>query len=184
MRVNRRGLADILGVTLPTITAWIDKDGLPYTRQGSKGVEWEFETAEVVEWYAAHKFQKRDKRSKTKASDDPFAMPDDEDAIESEDQAKARKERALADIQEMKAAREAGLLVPIDEVDAIVVEENARVRTRILGIPTKIRPQAIVLTGNDRDAAEKIVATVESEILSALLEIKSWAPTLAEDDGQ
>lgn len=179
MRVNRRQIADILGITVPTVTAWVDKDGMPFTRQGSKGVEWEFDTAEVIEWYARTKYQARDGRSKT-AKENPFVGPDD--GLETEDEAKARKERALADINEMKAAREAGLLVPTDEVASIVIEENARVRTRLLSIPTKVRPQAIVLLGNNREAAEKIVAAVEGEILSALAEVKSWAPASPEDD--
>lgn len=182
MRVNRREIADILGITVPTVTAWTDKDGMPAVVQGSKGVQWEFDTAEVIAWYAQHKFQKRDGRAgKNGPADDPFTLP--EDGLESEDAAKARKERALADINEMRAAREAGELVPIDEVEAIVVEENARVRTRLLGIPTKIRPLAIVLLGSDRAAAEKVVAAVDQEILSALAEVKSWAPTPEDDDG-
>lgn len=182
MKANRRLIADILGITVPTVTAWTDKDGMPYVVQGSKGVEWVFDTAEVIAWYSQHKFKKRDGRAGQHGpADDPFVLP--EDGLETEDAAKARKERALADINEMKAAREAGELVPIDEVEAIVIEENARVRTRLLGIPTKVRPQAIVLLGNDRAAAEKIVSQVEQEILAALAEVKSWAPTPEDDDG-
>lgn len=182
MKANRREIADILGITVPTVTAWIDKDGMPYVVQGSKGVEWVFDTAEVIAWYAQHKFRVRDGRAgKNGPGEDPFVLP--EDGLESEESAKARKERALADINEMRAAREAGELVPIDEVEAIVIEENARVRTRLLGIPTKVRPQAIVLLGNDRAAAEKIVSQVEQEILAALAEVKSWAPTPEDDDG-
>lgn len=182
MRCNRREIADILGITMPTVTAWVDKDGMPYTRQGSKGVEWEFDTAEVINWFAAHKFKARDGRAKPRsARDDPFVPPGE--GVESEDEAKARKERALADINELKAAREAGLVVPIDEVEAIVVEENARVRTRLLGIPTKLRPTVMVLMNNSREAAEKVIAAAEKEILGALAEVKSWAPTPEDGDG-
>jgi hypothetical protein len=45
VRVNRRQLADILGISMPTVTAWVG-EGMPFTREGSKSAEWEFDTRE------------------------------------------------------------------------------------------------------------------------------------------
>jgi phage terminase Nu1 subunit (DNA packaging protein) len=179
MRVNRAQLAEILGISKPTVTAWLD-DGLPYTRQGSKGVEWEFETREVIEWYAASKFQNRDGRAKTprQKAADPF----NEDMIETEDEAKARKERALADKHELDAAERAGQLVPIDEVKAIVVDEHSRVRSRLLAIPNAVRPIALTHLNNDRPASEKLVSAVESAIVDALTEVSSYLGESADHD--
>lgn len=175
MRVNRQQLADILGVSKPTISAWLD-DGLPSTIQGAKGREWEFDTKEVISWYAETKHRARDGRAKPKsAQDDPFVHPGSGSIGESIDDASLRKESALADKHELAAAREAGLLVPIDEVEAIVVEEHGRIRTRILSIPNELRPVLLTHLKNDRKAVEQCVRKVEETIHEALEEIRSYA---------
>jgi len=173
VRVNRQALADILGVSKPTISSWID-DGLPFTRQGSKAVEWVFDTAEVIRWYAEFKRKQRADRGGVSAKDNPF-VPPGEDGLESEDQAKARKERALADRNEIEVAKALKVLVPIDEVTAIVVEEHTRVKTRITAIPNELRPVLLTHLNNDRKAVEACVAKVEKTINAALEEIVSYA---------
>ena len=49
--VNRSELADFLGVSLPTIDAYL-KRGCPYVSEAdrAKGVPWGFNTADVVNW--------------------------------------------------------------------------------------------------------------------------------------
>lgn len=181
MRVNRRELADILRITVPTVTAWVDKDAMPYTRQGSKGVEWEFDTAEVVQWYAQHKFKARDGRAKASARDNPFVGPGEDVPRETIDAANLRKESALADKHEIAAAREAALLVPIDEVAKIVLAENARVRARICALPNELRPLLLTHLKNDRKAVEQCISRAETAINEALTEIQSYAA--GGDDG-
>jgi phage terminase Nu1 subunit (DNA packaging protein) len=61
VRVNRRQLADILGITQPTVTAWADQ-GMPSVVQGQKGVEWVFETKDCIEWFAQNKVKRRHRR--------------------------------------------------------------------------------------------------------------------------
>lgn len=50
MIVNMMGLADILGVTRPTIRARMTK-GLPYENQGREGRNYEFNTEKVIQWH-------------------------------------------------------------------------------------------------------------------------------------
>lgn len=182
MRVNRQSLSEILGISKPTITAWLD-DGLPFTVQGSKGKEWEFETSEVIEWYAAHKFKRRDGRAKSGSDPktNPFA---DLNGIEAEtiDQANLRKESALADKHEIAAAKEAGTLVPIEDVAAIVLEENARAKSRLMSIPNELRPVLLTHLKNDRKATEQCVARVEEVIVEALSEVQSYAEVPVDED--
>lgn len=46
--VNKRELANILGVSLPTIGAWIDRyPALPIVERGTNGKEWRFDPAAV-----------------------------------------------------------------------------------------------------------------------------------------
>lgn len=167
MRVNRRELADVLGITLPTVTAWANA-GMPAVVAGSKGVEWVFDTADCVKWYAEHKHKKA-----TAPTDDPFEPGKKPETIE---EASRRKEIAHADRAEVMVAKEAGRLVPIEEVAAVVMDENARVRARLLTIPNELRPKVLAFLKNDRKAAEQLLTDAESVILEALAEIRAWAP--------
>lgn len=167
MRVNRRGLADILGISLPTVTAWADQ-GMPFEVEGSKSAEWEFDTRKCIDWYAANK-------SARKAKPLP-GDGEDENGRESIEEAERRKMIAQADKAEVLVAKEAGLLVPIDEVAAVAAEENARVRARLLTLPNELRPKVMTFLANDRKAAEQLLTDAESVILEALEEIRSWAP--------
>ena len=49
--VNRVELAKILGVSLPTIDAYVRR-GCPYVSKADreKGIPWEFNTAAVIDW--------------------------------------------------------------------------------------------------------------------------------------
>jgi hypothetical protein len=143
---------------------------MPSAVQGSKGVEWVFETKDCIEWFARNKIKRKDAAN----GQDPFADP--ADRPETVEEASRRKEIAHADRAEIMVSKEAGLLVPIDEVAAVVAEENARARTRILAIPNEIRPKVLTFLGNDRKAAEQLLGDVEEVITEAMAEIRSWAP--------
>lgn len=169
-KVNRADLAAIFGVSLPTVTAW-HKEGMPCDKEGRKGVEWVFDTVDCLEWYMARKYKPL---GGAKRAHDPFADPDDRP--ETIEQAQLRYESARADKMETQTAKELGLLVPFEEIAAVVVEENSRVRARLLSIPTKIRPKALVFLKGDRAAAEQVVTAVDEEIRDALGEVQSWAP--------
>jgi hypothetical protein len=105
---------------------------------------------------------------------DPFADP--ADRPETVEEASRRKEIAHADRAEIMVAKEAVLLVPIEEVAAVVAEENARARTRILAIPNELRPKVLTFLQNDRKAAEQLLTDCEEVIKEAMAEIRSWAP--------
>ncbi len=49
--VNRRELADICGVSLPTVGAYVRR-GCPYVSRADrdKGIPWQFNTYLVIEW--------------------------------------------------------------------------------------------------------------------------------------
>lgn len=51
--VNKIELADIVGVTIPTITAWIKK-GMPVHRVGNQGQAWQIDTAKALHWIIKH----------------------------------------------------------------------------------------------------------------------------------
>jgi hypothetical protein len=133
--------------------------------------EWEFDSRECIEWFAANKL-------KLKPGPGEGANPFDEDGDgpESIEEAERRKMIANADKAEVQVAKEAGLLVPISEVASVVAEEHARVRARLLTIPNELRPKVLTFLAEDRPAAEQVLADVEEVVLEALTEIRSWAP--------
>ncbi|GJE45935.1 terminase small subunit [Methylobacterium soli] len=47
--LNRVDLASLCGVSLPTVDGWI-KIGCPFLERGSKGREWKFDSAAVIDW--------------------------------------------------------------------------------------------------------------------------------------
>lgn len=51
--LNRAELASLCDVSLPTVDGWVRK-GCPYLERGSKGREWRFDAAAVIEWRVAH----------------------------------------------------------------------------------------------------------------------------------
>jgi predicted transcriptional regulator len=104
----------------------------------------------------------------------PFEEGDD--GPETIEEAERRKMVANADKAEVQVAKEAGILVPISEVAAVVAEEHARVRARLLTIPNESRPAVSTYLAEDREAAEQLLAAIEETILEALSEIRSWAP--------
>lgn len=55
--VNKTELADIFGTSGQTIYNYTN-EGMPVERQGAKGVEAEYDTADCIEWYAAKRHEK------------------------------------------------------------------------------------------------------------------------------
>jgi phage terminase Nu1 subunit (DNA packaging protein) len=179
VRVNIQELADILGVTRPTITAWID-DGLPYAEAGSKGKPWKFETEDAVKWWAEHKFRRA--RS-AKPGSDPF--DESGEGVESFDAAERRKMIAVADKAELELAKAAGMVVEVAEVTQAVAEMHSKVRARLLSIGNQVRVRARAFLAGDREAEEQIVGAAEAVILEALEEVRDdvFAPGGESDDG-
>src|SRR5689334_14920481 len=64
-------------------------------------------------------------------------------SAESFAEARARRERANADLSEMQAARLRGELLPADQVSRAVTGAFARVRARMLSLPTKAAPRVV-----------------------------------------
>lgn len=166
MKVNRTELAEILGVSMPTVTAWMG-DGLPYVEGGGKGKPFVFETTDVLPWWAENKWRRPRQAA---PAGDPFTDPGD--MPESYDEAERRKMVANADKAELELAKSAGRVVEIDDVSAAIAEMHVRVRTRLLGIGNKVRVRATAYFGGDKAAEEQIVAAVEEVVTDAMAEIR------------
>lgn len=96
MKVNKKQLADIVGVSERTLTEW-QEEGLPIARKGMRGEENEYDTAVVFTWYA--------RRALVLAG-------------KSETQ-RDREARLRGDMLEIQLAKEHGSLVPAGEVKPV-----------------------------------------------------------------
>lgn len=166
MRVNIGELAEILGVSRPTVTAWTN-DGMPAAAIGSKGKPWEYLTEECIAWWAENKF--RTKQRGPAPGSDPFAEGGERESYE---EAERREKIAKADKAELELAKLAQLVVPIEVVSGAVMEEHVRVRSRLLSVGNEVRLRVRTFLENDRKAEEAIVAAVEVVISEAMAEIR------------
>ena len=88
--VTRQGLADIFGVSLPTIDNWV-RQGCPYISKGGRGQEWKFNTASVSTW-----LRDRDVEEAT------GGIPDDLEEL------KLREQKAKTELTELELAERKG----------------------------------------------------------------------------
>lgn len=77
-------------------------------------------------------------------------------------ESRARRESALADMAEIEVAERRGELVPVDEARADVVSRFTVVRTRLLGVPSRVAQRLPQLAGE--------VVPVLDELLREALE--------------
>jgi len=64
---TKRELAEIFGVTPRTIENWINK-GVPVKTRGGRGIEWDFNTPDVIEWFIEYRTGSNSDLSKERAN--------------------------------------------------------------------------------------------------------------------
>lgn len=89
------------------------------------------------------------------------------------DQSRAKKMAAEAEIKEIHLAKEKGLLVDADLIGEAIAAEYGIIRTRFLGLPSKIALQLSGLT--DPVQVQGLLETQINEILSELTVDETYA---------
>lgn len=118
VKLNRSGLAEHMGVSLPTIDRWV-KDGMPVVQRGARGIEWVFDLADVISWYA---------RRQAEAAG---GAVDDLKEIEK------RTARAKMEQAELGLAHARGQVAPIAEFQRVQSSMMAIIRQNILNVPQR-----------------------------------------------
>jgi phage terminase Nu1 subunit (DNA packaging protein) len=148
-RVNKVDVAELLGVSTVAIGQWVAK-GCPFVQKGGQGKSWVFDVPEVVAW--------RERQVAQQAVGDTKSLDLDE--------ARRRKLAAEAAMSELDLAKRKGELIEIEEVAAVVGDDYANVRAKLLSLPTKLGPQLI---GVEEPAeAMKLVERAVTEALEEL----------------
>lgn len=138
--VNRTELAAIMGVSLPTVDAWV-RAGCPIVSKGSRGVSSSFNTAEVTKWL-------RDSARDEGAG----AVQADENAL------RQRRLKAETEKAELELAKAKGDVAPISEFEKASARMDAIIRQNMQNIPQRVVTQLI---GETNEARFKSVLMAE-----------------------
>lgn len=114
-KVNRSQLADVFGISLPTVDAWV-RAGCPYLVKGGSGKEWAFDTADVARW--------RESRAADEATGN-----------EVQDEAALRRRKLAADtkIVELEALAKMGELAPVADMERALTRVMAEMQSKLRG---------------------------------------------------
>lgn len=144
--VNRAELAELFGVSLPTVDSWL-RDGCPFVQKGAKGREWVLESATVHRWLV-----ERAVGDVATACDGPA------DAMTADD-AKRRKAVADAVVAEIAADEALDAVVDRQEAAADIAAFCVALRAALSNACAKLAGRAAVMTG-----APEIQELAETEI--------------------
>ena len=118
-QVTRQALADVFGVALPTIDAWVRK-GCPFVEKGGRGQEWQFNTAQVSKW-----LRDRDVEEAT------GGIPDDIEML------RIRKQKAETELAELELATKKGEVALVSEYEKVWAMSMGQLRQNIMGVPQR-----------------------------------------------
>lgn len=134
VKLNRADLAAHMGVTTVTIDNW-RRDGMPVLVKGSRGVEWQFDLAEVIKW--------RLDKARAEAAGD---APDDLAQIEK------RTAQAKMLTAELELAKKRGEVAPIRDFERAQAKVFAQIRANVMNVPQRC---VIQLLGETDEATFK-----------------------------
>lgn len=160
-KLNRADLATLVGVSLVTIDAYVRR-GMPFVQRGSKGKEWQFDSAAVIEWLRQQ---------------DVEAALGDVSKL-NYDEARRRSMAAQAGLQEYELARIRRTMISVDEVEDLVSDEYGAVRSRLYSIPPRLGP---ICEGK---SADEITRLAREEITDALTELTADGIGGGDDAGE
>lgn len=146
MKCNRVQLADVLGVSLPTLDKRI-KEWLPYVRKpGEEGErEWLFESAEVIQWMLEEAGgEKRDETA----------------------DAKLQQLKAESGIKWMEFGEKKKALLHISDILPPIFEAVSIVKSRIQAVPGRLAQKVAVET--DAAVCQRMLKEELDDALTAL----------------
>ena len=177
-QVTQAEFARLRGVSRKTVTQWKQDGLLSMSPDGRVNVE-------ESEWLLADRPQSyRGGQTKAAPALEPAVRPVQIEADETPAEAAARivahdgapyahaeavriKENYLALLRQLEFDLKSGAVVPIDVVIAVLVEQLAKVRNKVLGIGVRIAPRAAVLgSGDEVKALLDIVIALALEELT------------------
>lgn len=146
--VSRATLANLQGVSLPTIDAWV-RAGCPVVTRGGRGKEWKFDNAQVTEW-----------RIDRKVAEATGAEKADTEEL------RRRKLLAETELAELDVARERGQVVSVEQLQRNLGNLFAEISINLRNIPGRVCASLVGLT-DERRIKEIILGEID-QTLNAL----------------
>lgn len=160
--VNRNGLAETFGVSLPTVDTWV-RAGCPVVQRGGRGVQWVFNTADVAKW--------RMERAIKDATGDQ---------VEDEKEIDRRTRRAKMLQAELELANAAGAVAPVAEFKRVQAARAAMVRQNVMNVSA--RAVLRLLGETDETTFKRVLREELTLALNTAYETPVELPQ--EDDGE
>ncbi|AXF38216.1 putative small terminase subunit [Ralstonia phage phiRSP] len=160
VKLNRSALAEHMGVSLPTVDRWV-KDGMPVVQRGARGIEWSFDLADIIRWYAQRQ------------AEAAGGAVDDLAEIEKRT-AKAKMEKV-----ELELAIAKGAVAPVREFEIAHAKRMAIIRQSVLNVVGRSVMQLL----GCRDEAE-FRQKLRAELVLALEQSASGEIDVMEDDDE
>lgn len=160
--VNRAALAEIFGKTMPTVDSWV-RAGCPVVKRGSKGIEWQFDTAAVADWL-------RDRAVREATGT----------ATLDEAELKRRKLAAETETAELELAKSKMLVAPLDQIERNVSRAFAELRANLRNIPTNI--VSLLIGETDERRFKSVLLAEIDQALTAMADSDLTGDEDAEDD--
>ncbi|EHM8595686.1 terminase small subunit [Escherichia coli] len=175
MKVNKKRLAEIFNVDPRTIERW-QSQGLPCASKGSKGIESVFDTAMAIQWYAQRETDIENEKLR-KELDDLRAAAESDLQPGTIDYERYRLTKAQADAQELKNAREDGVVLETELFTFIlqrVAQEISGILVRVpLTLQRKYPNTAIVGLQVDAEQFGGQQMTVNYHIRGRIIQVPS-----------
>ncbi|GEP09822.1 terminase small subunit [Methylobacterium gnaphalii] len=144
--INRGDLASLCGVSLPTVDSWVEK-GCPYVERGSKGVEWKFDSAAVIDWRIQ------------RAVENAVSGAGEESTKGKREEADTRRAVANAIVAEISADEALKAVVSRHDVVADMATFCQVLKTGLSNMASKVAARATTMTN-----ASEIEAMAQSEM--------------------
>lgn len=160
--------ARCLGIDRNTLAKWLEA-GAPFIERAEGNKPWVLSVPEIIEWKMEVEKSKAVEAALRKVSPDGTvegAIESIDDGQITLDEAKRRKAVADAVIREIQLDKEAGSVIPIEDVATVVAREYSAVRETILGIGPRVAPR--IAGETDANIIAEAIREQVDESLSAL----------------
>jgi terminase small subunit / prophage DNA-packing protein len=137
--VNKTELSEIFGVALQTIYTY-QKEGMPCEKEGSKGVEAQYDTALCIDWFANKRHLKIDYNRE-----------------------RARLTKLQADKVQMEIDLANGMTVLVPDIKEKLEKSLGELKSQLLALPSILTPSLSGLT--DEGKIQEILTTKIKEVL-------------------
>lgn len=166
--VNRTELAEINGVSMPTVDDWVSR-GCPVVQRGGRGRAWVFNTAEVRSW------RDDDIRAQTSHTENA-----------SKDELLLRKLAAETEQAELDLAKAKEQVVPVEQYERALTKAFGEVRAGLRNVLPQ-RAARRLMGESDETRFKDVLREEVDHVLEALADrdlVEETDIALADDEGE